>query len=116
LKITFFVSLIILIIITITGALLRFYQLIAVADNLLIAVIFLLFYLFHHNDWKAKKFIAHKFWEVISKMGLTIYLITSYILFTIHEREVEPIEIKNELRFVSCLNIYYKKIIKFMFL
>ncbi|KAL7015280.1 hypothetical protein ACKWTF_016377 [Chironomus riparius] len=95
-----FIMLISIIALVITGALLPFVKLIAAADVFIIIFIFLIFYLIHHNDWTFKKFLSHKFWEPISKMGLTIYLITSYFLFTIHEREVEPIEVKNELEFL----------------
>ena len=114
-KNTFFVLLITVVVLAVTGVLLSLFQLIAVAEILLVAVLFLSFYLLHHNNWKVKKFLEHKFWEVLSKMGLSIYLITSYFLFTIHEREVEPIEVKNELHFVSFLDIYYENLLNLCF-
>ena len=86
-------------------ALFPYLQLLAVGESIVMILIFIILYLIHHNDWTVKKFLSHKFWEPISKMGLTIYLTTSYFLFTIHERVVEPIEVKNELQFVSWLNL-----------
>jgi len=34
-------------------------------------------------------------------MGLSIYLMSSYVLFTFYERQVEPLEIENKFAFVS---------------
>ena len=57
----------------------------------------------HHSDGFFKNFLSSKFWTPISKMSLSIYLISAYIQFGINERQLEPLEVKNELHFVSIL-------------
>ncbi|KAL7014897.1 hypothetical protein ACKWTF_016181 [Chironomus riparius] len=55
----------------------------------------------HHSNGRVKKFLSRKFWSTISKMGLSIYLFSGHIQFTIYERQLEPLEVKNELHFIS---------------
>ncbi|XP_070499455.1 uncharacterized protein [Chironomus tepperi] len=54
----------------------------------------------YHSDGTIKKFLSSDFWTPISKMGFSIYLMSAYIQFTIYERQLEPIEIRNELDFI----------------
>ncbi|KAL7013144.1 hypothetical protein ACKWTF_015215 [Chironomus riparius] len=63
----------------------------------------------HHSDGKFKKILSSKFWTPISKMSLSIYLMSAYIQFTIYERQLEPLEVKNELHFIL---IFFMDILK----
>ena len=86
----------------IAGLLLSIPEMVSIADIILIENLILLMIFCHHSKWRVKDFFSHRFWNPISKLGLTIYLITGYYLFTIYERETEPLEVENELHFVSC--------------
>lgn len=76
-------------------------ELISVADVVLVSVFISICYFCYHSNWKIKKYYSMKIWTIISKMGLSIYLMTGYVVFTIHERQVESLEIENLLDFVS---------------
>ena len=76
-------------------------ELISVADIVLVSVSISFGYFCYHSDWKIKKLLSCKIWELISKLGLSIYLMSSYVVFTIYERQLEPLEIENKFAFVS---------------
>lgn len=89
------------IILIITGDMLSIPELLSVADIGITSFLISIFYFCHHSNWKFKKLMSSKIWELISKMGLSIYLMSSYVVFTIYERQLEPLEIENKFAFVS---------------
>ncbi|XP_070496598.1 uncharacterized protein [Chironomus tepperi] len=91
-------ALIAIILITI-GATKSIPELISVGDVLLVLVFISLYYFFYHSNWKIKKFYSLNIWKIISKMGLSIYLMSGYVVFTIAERQVEPMEIDSKIVF-----------------
>ncbi|KAL7015277.1 hypothetical protein ACKWTF_016374 [Chironomus riparius] len=100
---------IISLILIITGAKMLIPELISVADVVLVSVFISICYFCYHSNWKIKKYYSMKIWTIISKMGLSIYLMTGYVVFTIHERQVEPLEIENLLDF---LLVFIKDVLK----
>lgn len=50
---------------------------------------------------RIKNFLSLKIWTPISKMSLSIYLMTAYVQFGIIGRQLEPIECDNYLKLVS---------------
>lgn len=109
--------LLISIILIITGEILSIQELYSVADIGINSYLISIFYFCHHSNWKIKKFMSCKIWELISKMGLSIYLMSSYVLFTFYERQVEPLEIENKFAFVSenILNLNLQLLINLTF-
>ena len=85
------------------GQILSIPELISTGDLTLILVVILTIYCAHQSDWKIKKILAYKFWTPISKMGLSIYLVTGYFIYTQHQRLVQPLDIENVFHFVSKL-------------
>ena len=76
-------------------------SIIAILDIFVIFIFTFLLLLLYFNNGKLKKFLSLKIWMPISKMGLSIYLICSYIQFGIWRHQMEPLEIENFSHFVS---------------
>ena len=74
---------------------------------LMIALNFLYF-----NNGKVKKILSHKFWSPIFKMGLSIYLISGYILNETRMYQMETLEVTNFTYFVSIIKNRKKLIFK----
>ncbi|KAL7013082.1 hypothetical protein ACKWTF_015183 [Chironomus riparius] len=76
-------------------------RLAAAGDTLTIACFILFLYAIHFDNRKFKKFLSHKFWMLISKMSLSVYLMSSYVQYGIHRRQMEPIEVDGVMQFVK---------------
>ena len=76
-------------------------ELISVADLVLVSVFISICYFGYHSNWKIKKILSYNFWEPISKLGLSIYLMSGYVVFTAYESQEESLEIESKFVFVS---------------
>lgn len=72
----------------------NFSQILPSLDLIFCLLVPVIFYVLHFSDGRIRFFLSHKIWSPLSKMCLSIYLMSGYVQFGFHKRQQEPLVIE----------------------